>query len=143
MARFFLGSGRDLVRRHQLLGPARSWYCINRFGRWESLPTAQKVEEGDEAPTLTTSQLTTLVADSEPDEILAALKPDFVEPVRDALLSWRFLQAQQALAAADALAKNSRRKGSIRAISSSLPSLSRPRRLSGSNSTARPAGFRR
>jgi hypothetical protein len=90
------------AQRAQLLGPAYSWHCINRFGRWESLPMAPEVEASDEAPALTASQFSALVADSEPDEILAVLEPDFAELARDALPSWRFLQAQQALAAADA-----------------------------------------
>lgn len=89
------------TQRAQMLGPARAWYCINRFGRWEPLPISVGAVASDAPPRLTAEQFTTLAGDSEADEILALLAPDFDDTTRDALPSKRYQQARQALEAAD------------------------------------------
>lgn len=91
------------AQRAQMLGPARAWYCINRFGRWEPLPTSVGALASDDPPRLTDEQFATLLHDSEADEILALLEPDFDDAVRAAPPSWRFMRAQHALTVANRL----------------------------------------
>lgn len=91
------------AQRAQMLGSAHEWQCVNRFGRWEQLPISAGAVASEEAPKLTATQFAALVKDSEADEILALLEPEFADSVRRALPSWRFVRAQHALTMANRL----------------------------------------
>lgn len=90
-------------QRADLLGPATEWHCVNRQGCWERLPLSPEnpAESTQTAPSLNEAQFAELVSDSEADEILALLQPDFDVETMQTQPSWRHAMAAQALSHAD------------------------------------------
>ena len=92
----------DAQQRGQLLGPTQGAHYVNRQGRWEALslpqqpesPVAQRVE-------LTDAQFAKMVADSEADEILAALAQPLPSGYAALAPSQRYARARLALTLAE------------------------------------------
>jgi hypothetical protein len=60
-------------QRAELAGPASAWHYIGRDGSWKSLQVPQSHHPAASDPILDAAQFATMIADSEPDEVLTLL----------------------------------------------------------------------